>query len=263
MIEPIQPNLGMIGLVRLERKSWLRDGRPSRATSDPGRLVRPLVPRLCLGTQCPQAPPAFPPTHFPEQEAEPRQQCVPRQSLGTRGEQQHLGVRRLASLFPRRTGRTPSHPLSQPTVISQAKAVASHRTPKRVTAGRCPLVTQCLSPALPVDPSWLLTPRRVGEVRAESSVRARTRTGRLQCSVSPSFLHFTVCSMVNSVLRHCGSRALSGLTCHTRSCHPGRCPELVCCSPFGANSFARRRFARRPGYLSNPSQFRFLGDLLQ
>jgi hypothetical protein len=68
-------------LVRLERKSWLRDGRPSRATSDPGRLVRPLVPRLCLGTQCPQAPPAFPPTHFPEQEAEPRQQCVPSRSL--------------------------------------------------------------------------------------------------------------------------------------------------------------------------------------
>ena len=29
-------------LVRLERKSWLRDGRPSLATSDPGRLVRPV-----------------------------------------------------------------------------------------------------------------------------------------------------------------------------------------------------------------------------
>ncbi len=27
--------------------------------------------------------------------------------------------------------------------------------------------------------------------------------------------------------------------CQTSSCHPGRCPGLVCCSPFGANSFAR------------------------
>ena len=31
-------------LVRLERKSWLPDARPSRAMSDPGRLVRPVNP---------------------------------------------------------------------------------------------------------------------------------------------------------------------------------------------------------------------------
>ena len=42
-------------LVRLERTSWLRDGRPSRPTSDPGRLVRPvkespLVPRRSLAS---------------------------------------------------------------------------------------------------------------------------------------------------------------------------------------------------------------------
>ena len=94
------------------------------------------------------------------------------------------------------------------------------------------------SPALPVAPSWLLTPRRVAEVRAESSVRARTRTGRLQCSVSPSFLHLTVCSMVNSVLSHCGSRALSGLLNRIRLRFPGRCPGLICYGPFGANSMS-------------------------
>ena len=35
-------------LVRLERKSWLPDGRPSRATSDPGRFfgVRQFIPAL-------------------------------------------------------------------------------------------------------------------------------------------------------------------------------------------------------------------------
>jgi hypothetical protein len=59
-------------------------GRKDRQTA-PRRLVRlPLVPRLCLGTQCPQAPPASPRTHCLEPEAEPRQQCVPRRSLGTR-----------------------------------------------------------------------------------------------------------------------------------------------------------------------------------
>jgi hypothetical protein len=36
------------------------------------------------------------------------------------------------------------------------------------------------SPALPVEPPWLHTPVENCGVRAESSVRVRTRTGRLQ-----------------------------------------------------------------------------------
>jgi hypothetical protein len=49
------------------------------------------------------------------------------------------------------------------------------------------------SPDPPVGPPWLRTLSSVAEVRAESSVRARTRTGRFQLR-DTSFRCFTVCS---------------------------------------------------------------------
>ena len=56
-----------------------------------------------------------------------------------------------------------------------------------------PIVT-LPSPDLPLGPPWLRTSNDTCRVRAESSVRVRTRTGRLwQTNRSPPFLCLTVC----------------------------------------------------------------------
>jgi len=68
-------------------------------------------------------------------------------------------------------------------------------------------------------------PPQSGEVRAKSSARARTRTGRLWRVVLSSFPHLTVCSKVDSVPSHCGSRTLTGF--HNRG--------LVLCNPCGVD----------------------------
>ena len=68
---------------------------------------------------------------------------VPRLCLGTRGNSDILECGGLPPLWPRRTGRTPSHPLSQPTVIGKAKAAGWHAVTLR-SGG-----SACWTPALP------------------------------------------------------------------------------------------------------------------
>ena len=80
------------------------------------------------------------------------------------------------------------------------------------------------SPVLPVLLSWLHTPADNCGVRAESSVRARTRTGRLWCVVYPPFISSPFLLVVYLVPSHCGSRALSGLCGSISFRFPGAMP---------------------------------------
>ena len=73
-----------------------------------------------------------------------------------------------------------------------------------------PFVT-CPSPVLPVVMRWQLTSVEWCGVRAESSVQARTRTGRLQ-RVYPPFIASSFLLVVNLVPSRCGSRAPIGAT---------------------------------------------------
>ena len=82
---------------------WAGLLRPLRGEFFPPRFTKTGLPPpssfpgSAWEAQCPQAPPAFPPAHCLEQEAEPRQQCVPGGGPGERGEQQRFGVRWLAT----------------------------------------------------------------------------------------------------------------------------------------------------------------------
>jgi len=126
----------------------------------------------------------------------------------------------LRSIFSRWSHAAPLRP---PSITTSPTAEGTSGVPQRFTSGRWlahfqaemqspevfppgPFATNP-SPVLPVDPPWLRTLVESCEVRAESSVRVRTRTGRFRCSVSPSLLHLSVCSKVDLVLSHCGSRS--------------------------------------------------------
>ena len=52
----------------------------------------------------------------------------------------------------------------------------------------------------------------------------------------PSLSHLTVCSMVNSVLATAAHAPFQGSSTIFGFRFPGRCPGLICCGPFGANS---------------------------